>query len=127
MERLRSRVQREGAIPKQAVIKFKSASALQDFLRRAAGRKITILGRLDALSAVRVAYNGLEQLRDALGTDAELYESVDGNYVVRVPDFLQQEDRPGGAGSASFEGLGFFAAIDAAGDRSTWGFGRDRG
>ncbi|MBI5817848.1 MAG: S8 family serine peptidase [Verrucomicrobia bacterium] len=123
LERLRSRLQREGAIPKQAVIKFKSAKALQEFLRRAAGRKITILGRLDALSAVRVAYNGLEQLRDALGADAELYEGVDGNYVVKVPDFLQQEDRPSGAGSASFEGLDFFAAIDATGDRSTWGLG----
>ncbi|MCX6901098.1 MAG: S8 family serine peptidase [Verrucomicrobia bacterium] len=123
LERLRSRLQRDGAIPKQAVIKFKSAVAMRDFLRRAASRKITVLSTLDALLAARLGYNDMEQLRDALGTDASAYEDLDGNYVVRIPDFLQQEDRPGGAGSASFRGLGFFAAIGASGDRSTWGLG----
>ncbi|MCX6910972.1 MAG: S8 family serine peptidase [Verrucomicrobia bacterium] len=123
LESLRKRVQRDGAIPKQAVIKFKSAAAMHDFLRRAAGRKVTVLGRLDALLTARIAYNDLEQLSDLIGPSASAYDDLDSNYIVRIPDFLQQEDRPGGAGSASFRGLGFLSAIGAGGDRSTWGLG----
>ncbi|MBI5686631.1 MAG: S8 family serine peptidase [Verrucomicrobia bacterium] len=123
LEQLRARVERKGAIPKQAVIKFKTTQAMQDFLRRLAGRRLSVLGRLDALSALRVSYDELEQLRDALGEDADAFEGLDSNFVVRIPDFLQQEDRPGGAGSASFRGVGFLDAIGATGDRSTWGLG----
>jgi hypothetical protein len=123
LEQLRGRIERKGAVPKQAVIKFKTAQAMQEFQRRMAGRKIKVLGQLDALSALRLGYDELEQLRDALGEDAEAYEDLDANFVVRIPDFLQQEDRPGGEGSASFRGLGFLAAIGASGDRSTWGLG----
>jgi thermitase len=123
LERLRQRVERKSALAKQAVLKFKSAAAMTELLRRAAGRRVTVLGRLDALLTARVAYEDLEQLSDWIGPESGALEDVDGNYVVRIPDFLQQEDRPGGAGSASFRGLGFLAAMGAKGDRSTWGLG----
>ena len=123
LELLRKRVQRDGAIPRQAVIKFKSAAAMRAFLQQAAGKGVTTLGRLDKLSAVRVGFNELRQLRDAMGADTSAYEDIDSNFVVKTPDFLQQENRPGGAGSASFDGLGFLPAIGANGDRSMWGMG----
>jgi thermitase len=113
LELLRSRIERKGALPKQAVIKFKSAREMQEFLRRLAGRNVRVLGRLDALSAVRVGYDDVAQLRDALGEDADAYESLDANFVVS----------PGGAGSAPFRGVSFLDAIGAGGDRSTWGLG----
>ncbi len=72
---------------------------------------------------MRVGYKDLESLRDVLGTSTALYESVDANYEVKVPDFLQEENRPGGVGSASFGGTGFLEAIGANGDRATWGAG----
>lgn len=123
LQLLRSRVERDHAIPHEAVMRFQSAAAMRDFLRRAAGRKITILGRLDALSAVRVGFKDLKSLGDAIGTGEVAYDHLDANYEVRVPDFLQEEDRPGGVGCAPFGGTGFLEAIGATGDRSTWGVG----
>ena len=96
---------------------------MNNFLRRAAARKITILGRLDALSAVRVGFKDLDSLRDVIGSSVDVYDHLDANFVVRVPDFLQEEDRPGGIGCASFGGTGFLEAVGASGDRSTWGMG----
>ena len=123
LQQLRRRVQRDNAIPHEAVIRFQSATAMRDFLRRTASRKIVVLGRLDALSAMRVGFKDLESLRDAVGTGVTVYDNLDANYVVKTPDFLQEEDRPAGVGSASFGGLGFLDAIGAGGDRSTWGMG----
>jgi thermitase len=122
-QQLRSRLERNHAIPHEAVIRFPSAAALNDFLRRARGWKIAVMGRLDAVSAVRVGFKDLDSLRDVIGTGVAMVENLDANYEVRVPDFLQEEDRPGGVGSASFGGLGFLEAIGAGGDRSTWGVG----
>ena len=123
LKHLRHRVEAGGGKEGEALLKFKSAQAMNAFLKRAQRQGVRVLGRLDGLRALRVGYDQLEQLRDAIGDDAEVVDDISGNYLVKVPDFLQKEDRPGGVGSESFNGRGFLRAVHATGDRSTWGQG----
>ncbi|MBI5395891.1 MAG: S8 family serine peptidase [Verrucomicrobia bacterium] len=123
LKRLRHRVEAAGGKEGEALLKFKSAEAMNAFLKRAQRHGLRVLGRLDGLRAMRVGYDRLEQLRDAVAEDPDALDDIGGNYIVRIPDFLQQEDRPAGAGSASFNGNGFLRAIHATGDRSSWGQG----
>ena len=119
---LRRRLNSASALRNEALLKFKSPAALRDFLNRAGRGKLKVLGRLDALLAVRVGFDQLEQLRALIGDDASVYEDIDANFVVKVPDWPSAEDRPGGSGTASFGG-DFLDAIGATGDRSAWGDG----
>ncbi len=120
---LRRRLDRSGALPNQAVLQFRSPAALRAFLRRAAAAGLPILGQIDALSLVRLGYDRVEQLRNALADDPSACADVGVNYLVRVPDVLQTEERGAGAGMASFQGLGYLGAIGADANRSTWGQG----
>jgi len=122
--KLQRRLDRPGALPNEALLKFASADALRAFLGRADKAGVKLLGQLDGLNVVRVGYEQLAQLRTALGSDAEASAiTVDANFIARIPDILQKEDRPAGSGVASFEGEGFLKAIGAKGDRAAWGQG----
>lgn len=123
LKRLRHRIEAGGGVEREAVLKFKSPGAMNEFLKRAQRHGIRILGRLDRLRALRVGYDQLEHLREAIGDGADLLDDMGGNFIVRVPDFLQAEDRPDGVGTASFKGRGFLNAVHAIGDRSSWGQG----
>lgn len=123
LEFLRRRLELSDALPNQAVLQFRSPAALSAFLRRADAGGLPILGRIDALSLVRLGYDRVEQLRDALAADPSACADVGVNFLVLVPDVLQTEDRPAGAGMASYQGLGFLSAIGADADRSAWGQG----
>ncbi|MCX7826956.1 MAG: S8 family serine peptidase [Verrucomicrobiae bacterium] len=120
---LRRRLDRAGAVPNEALLKFKSPEAMREFLNRADRSKLTVLGRLDGLRAVRVRYDQLDQLRAAIEGDADIYEDIDANFVVKTPDWPDPESRPAGSGTASFNGDGFLHAIGATGDCSAWGAG----
>jgi thermitase len=122
--KLQRRLDRPGALPNEALLKFASADALRAFLARADKAGLKLLGQLNGLNVARVGFEQLAQLRTALGTDAEASTiTVDPNFVARIPDILQKEDRPAGSGAASFEGEGYFKAVGATGDRSAWGLG----
>lgn len=122
--KLQRRLDRPGALANEALLKFANADALRAFLARADKAGVKLLGQLNGLNVARVGYEQLAQLRTALGTDAEASEiTVDPNFVARIPDILQKEDRPAGSGAASFEGEGYFKALGATGDRATWGQG----
>ena len=122
--KLQRRLDRPGALPNEALLKFANAEALHAFLARADKTGLKMLGHLDGLHVARVGYEELEQLRSALGTDAGASEiAVDANFVARTPDILQKEDRPAGSGTASFEGEGFMKSLGATGDRASWGLG----
>ncbi len=120
---LRERLSDSGALAHQAVITFKSPEAMRDFLRGAEGNGLRVLGRLGALSAVRVGYDRLEQLRDALEDLPDGWQDAGANYIVSIPNLLQQENRPAGVGAVPYNGTGFLNAIGAAGNRSDWGGG----
>ncbi|MCX7010406.1 MAG: S8 family serine peptidase, partial [Kiritimatiellaeota bacterium] len=122
--KLQRKLDRPGAKPNEALLKFTSAEALRTFLARAEKAGVKVLGQLDGLHIVRVGYDQLGQLSVALGSEAEANDiTVDPNFIARIPDILQKEDRPAGSGAASFDGEGFFKAIGATGDRAGWGLG----
>ena len=122
--KLQRRLDRPGALPSEALLKFANAEALRAFLARADKTGLKMLGHLDGLNVARVGYEELEQLRSALGSDTGASEiTVDANFIAHTPDILQREDRPAGSGTASFEGEGYMKALGATGDRANWGLG----
>ena len=110
-----------GAIRNELLLKFKSPEALRDFLSRADQSGLKILGRLDGLMVIRIGFDDLDELRAMIEGDEDVYEAVDANFIVKVPDWLNSESRPSVSGTAPFSGDGFLQAIGAEGDRSTWG------
>lgn len=75
-----------GAIADEAVLFFENAAALADFLKRAKKARWTILGKIDALNAVRVRVTDtmpdFSQFRGWLGSGF--------NYSLRVPEILPE-------------------------------------
>lgn len=115
------RLNRFGAIQNELLLKFNSPEALRDFLSRADHSGLKILGRLDGLLAIRVGFDDLDELRAMIEGDEDVYEAIDANFIVKVPDWLNSESRPGASGTAPFGGDVFLQAIGADADRSTWG------
>lgn len=118
---LGQRLHDPGAIRNEALLKFRSPESLRKFLSRAGRSSIEVLGRLDTLSAARVGFDQLDQLRALIEDDVSLYEGIDANFVVMVPRGPAPETRPAGSGTAPFRGEAFLRAIGADGNRSTWG------
>ncbi|MEX1049018.1 MAG: S8 family serine peptidase [Akkermansiaceae bacterium] len=103
-----------GALPGQRVLVFKDLAALEDFLK-GAGDQIRILGRLDALNALRVGFLNYDDLAALLGGD-ELASFV---FPVDVPAPNDGAVQPGAValGDRLLEWLGI------VGDNSAWGSG----
>lgn len=59
-----------GALANQRVLLFADQAALEDFLRRNAG-KVLVMGRLDSLNALRVRFGAIADLRDLLTGNEE--------------------------------------------------------
>jgi len=110
-----------GAIGNELLLKFKSPEALRAFLSRADQSGLKILGRLDGLMAIRVGFDDLDELRALIEGDESVYEAIEANFMVKVPDWLNSESRPGVSGTAPFGGDAFLQAIGADSNRSTWG------
>ena len=118
---LDQRLNGPSVIPNEALLKFRSPEDLRDFLGRAGRSGIEVLGRLDGLSAARVGFDRLDQLRALIEDDASLHEGIDANFTVMVPRGPEPEARSAGSGVAPFRGEAFLQAIGADGNRSTWG------
>ena len=118
---LRTLLNAPGAIRNEVLLKFRSPEDLRTFLSRAGGSNIEVLGRLDSLSAARVGFGQLDQLRAFMENDVSIYEGIDANFMVSVPRGPDPESRPAGSGAAPFRGEAFLEAIGADGNRSTWG------
>lgn len=104
----------EGALEGQRIIVFKDAGALERFLKNAAGR-VGLLGRLDALNALRVAFSGYDDLLGLLdGEDEESFI-----FPVNAPAPPEGTVQPGAIalGNQLHEWLGI------TGENSTWGSG----
>ncbi len=120
-ELLRRRLNVPGAIPDEALLKFRSPEDLRRFLSRADRSSVEVLGRLDSLSAARVGFDQLDQLRALMEDDLSIHEGIDANFVVMAPRWPAPESRPAGIGTAPFRGEAFLQAVGADGNRSTWG------
>ncbi len=103
-----------GALPGQRALVFKDQAALEAFLARA-GDRIRIMGRLDALNALRVGFLDY----------AELAELLDGSeessmiFPVYLPDPQVGGVQPG----AIALGNGLLEWLGIEGDNSGWGAG----
>lgn len=103
-----------GALPGQRVLVFKDLAALEGFLKRA-GDQIRILGRLDALNALRVGFLNYDDLTALLGGD-ELASFV---FPVDAPAPSDGAVQPGAValGDRLLEWLGIVV------NNSAWGSG----
>ncbi len=105
-----------GALPGQRIVVFKDKSALEAFLKRA-GDKLRLMGRLDALNALRIGFTDPDDLASLLdgGEEASLIFPVD------VPP------PPAGEGTAQAGavalGAGLLDWLGITGDNSAWGRG----
>ncbi|HEX7261226.1 MAG TPA: S8 family serine peptidase [Luteolibacter sp.] len=104
-----------GALPGQRILVFKDQSALEGFLKRA-GDKVRLLGRLDALNALRIGFSDADELAALLGEEGE--QSL--VFPVDLPP-------PPGEGTAQAGavplGAGLLEWLGVSGDNSAWGSG----
>ncbi len=105
--------------PNEAILKFKDAAALKDFLARADQAGLKVLGTLDKLNMVRVGYDDLRALRDELRDHAGDYDAYGANYFVHIPAVPDQENRPQQQEVPFGENM--LAFMGVKGNFSTWG------
>lgn len=103
-----------GALRNQRVLVFKDQAALEAFLKRA-GSVVSVLGRLDALNALRIGFSSMDDLTPLLlgEEQAALVFPVD---VPSLPNGAVQAD-------AVALGAGLLEWLGITGDHSTWGAG----
>lgn len=103
-----------GALTGQRTLVFKDQSALEDFLKRA-GNRIKVMGRLNALNALKVGFLNRDDLASLLdGTEKESLV-----FPVDVPVIGNGTIQPG----AVSLGVGLLNWLGIVGDNSTWGKG----
>ncbi|MEX1114779.1 MAG: S8 family serine peptidase [Akkermansiaceae bacterium] len=103
-----------GALPGQRVIVFKDQASLEDFLKRA-GDRIQLMGRLDALNALRVEFLNSDDLAGLFDGD-EIASLV---FPVDVPTIGDGQAQAG----AMELGAGLLEWLGIREDNSTWGTG----
>ncbi|HVU35566.1 MAG TPA: S8 family serine peptidase [Opitutaceae bacterium] len=121
MQQLAKLLLRHDVRPDETVLTFKDATALARFLQRAGQAGLTVVGRLDALNAVRVRYSDIGALQNELAKNAGDYSDVSGNYVFNIPQTPAKQDRA--AINQIPVGNAALPMVGATGDRSTWGRG----
>jgi len=105
---------KSGALLGQRVLVFKNQAALEEFLKRA-GDRVRIMGRLDALNALRVGFLDFEDLGSLLGGEVE----ASLVFPVDVPSPGNGSAQPG----AVALGAGLLEWLGITGDNSKWGSG----
>ncbi|MCU0750237.1 MAG: S8 family serine peptidase, partial [Akkermansiaceae bacterium] len=103
-----------GAFDGERVLVFRDADALADFLNRA-GNQVRVLGRLDALNALRVGFDDYDDLASLLDGDEE--ESM--IFPVNAPPPVDGSVQPG----AMALGNGLLDWLGIGTDNSSWGNG----
>jgi thermitase len=122
LAKLKKLMEIPSAVPNEAVLTFKNAEARKRFMAKAASLGLRVLASIDALNAVRVGYDDLGSLHRYLtsagsGADAPIAEP---HHYLGTPPLQKAKDNQGGN---SPEGIAYLNAINASGDRSTWGAG----
>lgn len=103
-----------GALQGQRNVVFRDRDALEDFLRRA-GDQVKILGRLDALNALRIGFLSSDDLAGLLDGDEEM------SFIFPVDIPVPGE---GSAQAGAVElGAGLLEWLGIEGDNSAWGTG----
>lgn len=127
LENLRELLDDPAAVPDEAMLRFRDAAALRRFLQSAPSWGLQVLGALPGLNSVRVGYDDLSKLNRYLQSRRNSPDSPEAEPVtwlitppiqpVEPPKALANE-----GGSAPL-GETYLSAINAVGDRATWGQG----
>jgi hypothetical protein len=117
---LRQKFNRGGVRADEAVLTFKDEAARRAFLARAAAAGLTVLGRLDALDAVRVRVGDYAAFVSELGAHADDYAEVTVNPILAANP-PAAETRTARVGAPV--GAGLLEALGVEGDSSRWGAG----
>lgn len=104
------------AIPHEAVLTFANEAAYRAFLANH-DPKLKVLDKLDALKGVRVRYEDLSDLLNAVGAD------IAPNYLVQLPS-APSTDGPGIQPDAVPFGRNPMSYLGINGDQSNWGAGK---
>ena len=103
-----------GALQGQRILVFNNRESLEDFLKRA-GDRVRVMGRLDALNALRLGFLDYDDLASLL--DGSQQESL--VFPVDVPTIGEGTAQAGAVGL----GAGLLNWLGITGDNSTWGSG----
>jgi hypothetical protein len=106
---------------REALFAFKDDASLQRFLDRAAKAGLTILGRLDALRAVRVGFGSANSLRQELLENSADYTNIAANNLIGIPQPPAKQDRPN-VDQVPF-GNDALSFLGANGEHEAWGRG----
>lgn len=117
---LRQKFNRADARADEAVLTFKDEASRRAFLGRAAAAGCAVLGRLDALNAVRVRVVDYAAFVAELGSRGEDYAGVTINPILAA-DPPPLEERAARIGVPV--GAGLLAALGVEGDNTGWGTG----
>jgi hypothetical protein len=104
----------EGALPGQRILVFKDKAALEAFLKRA-GDKVRLLGRLDALNALRIGFLDYDDL-------ASLLDGQEQTSLVYPVDIPVPSNGTAQEGAVAL-GAGLLDWLGITGDNSSWGAG----
>ena len=122
LAKLKKLMEVPSAVPNEAVLTFKNPAAMKRFIAKAASLGLRVLTSIDALNAVRVGYSDLGNLHrylTSVGTDVDAPISEPHHYMA-TPPLQKAKDNQGGTSPV---GASYLNAINASGDRSTWGAG----
>lgn len=103
-----------GALPGQRILVFKDQAAVEEFLKMA-GDKVQLLGRLDGLHALRIAFSGDGDLAALLKGKAE-------SSLIYPVDLPVPKDASAQLGAVAL-GAGLLDWLGITGDNSAWGRG----
>lgn len=121
LDRLKNAFADGKARANEALLTFKDADAYRRFLARAATAGLRVLGKHDALRAVRIGFDSLAALEADLAAHAADYADIDANYFVYPPDSPEIDPRFAGKFVPIGDGLLQFLGVN--GDTSKWGSG----
>ncbi len=104
----------------EAILTFRDAEARARFAQRAASFGLEVIAEIPQLDSLRVRYRELEGLRDAIAAGGGELANVEGNLWLGIPGTTPVADPNNQGGRAPF-GRSTLEAINAVGDRTSWG------
>ncbi|MFT3867401.1 MAG: S8 family serine peptidase [Nibricoccus sp.] len=123
-EKLRQRIERANARPREAVLSFKNAEALRAFLARAESSGLHVLDRIDAFNTVRVQYDSTQHLARELIENSADYAQVAANFYINNPDSATPpQAQARAARNQTPVGNQLLSVLGVAGGNANWGNG----
>jgi hypothetical protein len=121
LESLRAKLAATNVLPGEALLTFRSAEARDRFAGEAAAYGLQILDTIPELNSARVRYGRLEDLRESITASGGEHATVEGNLWLSIPGAAPPNPDPNNEGGRAPFGPAMMNAINAGGDRMSWG------